>query len=63
MPDLQSRDEAGFYRCGKCKGNIRYVISEGIPDICPECGYSYAVHGTRSVYDIPSEVKLNLNEV
>jgi rubrerythrin len=47
-----------FYRCGKCKGNIRYVVSDGKPDTCPECGYG---HGTRPVNDVPSEVRIDLN--
>lgn len=57
MPDLQSKDECGFYRCGRCKGNIRFLLTDGRPEVCPECGYG---HGTRSVRDIPREVKLNL---
>jgi Zn-finger protein len=56
VPDRQSKDEAGFYKCGRCKGNIRYLLTDGRPDVCPECGYG---HGTRNV----NEVKLNLNQL
>jgi len=58
MPDRQSKDEWAFYPCGRCKGKIKYMKSEGRPHVCPECGYG---HGTRPVNDIPREVKLNLN--
>ena len=62
MSDLRSKDQAAFYTCGKCKGRIRYVIADGIPDECPECGYSHKVHGSRSVDDIPDEIKYDLNQ-
>lgn len=58
MPDLQSKDECGYYTCGKCRGKIRYLMTDGMPDTCPECGYG---HGMRSVNDIPSEIKIDLN--
>jgi rubrerythrin len=60
VPDRQSKDEKGFYTCGKCRGEIAYLITDGKPDVCPECGYG---HGTRDAHDIPREVKLNLNEL
>lgn len=60
MPGLKSERRVAFYRCGKCRGNIRYAIEDGIPDKCPECSYE---HGTRPVNDIPSTVKLNLNDL
>lgn len=60
MPDLRSRDRGAFYICGKCKGKIFYEIARGRPRICPECGYG---HGERPVNDIPSTVRLNLNEI
>jgi|GEM_PF-4726762 len=60
MPDLKSHDELGFYTCGRCKGNIRYLKTDGKPDVCPECGYG---HGTRDVHDIPLEVKLGLGNL
>jgi len=60
MPDRYSKDEKDFYRCGKCKGRIYYLRSDGRPDACPECGYG---HGTRDVRDIPREIKLILNDL
>lgn len=60
MPDLQSKDEKDFYICGKCKGKITYLRTDGRPETCPECGYG---HGTRDVNDIPQEIKLNLNDL
>jgi DNA-directed RNA polymerase subunit RPC12/RpoP len=60
MPDRQSKDEYGFYTCGRCKGKILYLKNEGRPDVCSECGYW---HGTRPVNDIPREVKLSLNNL
>ena len=60
MPDLRSDDKCGFYTCGKCKGKIRYLLSDGKPDVCPECGYG---HGSRDYHDIPREVKLDLNNL
>lgn len=59
MPDLRSNDRCGFYICGKCKGEILYELRKGIPSVCPECGYG---HKTRDVNDIPSTVRLNLNQ-
>lgn len=58
MPDLRSKDKCGYYTCGKCGGNIRYLLTDGKPDVCPECGYG---HGERGVNDIPREVKIDLN--
>ena len=66
MPDLRSKDQRDFYTCGQCRGKIFYLRTDGRPDVCPECGYSTDAahgHGTRSVYDVPSEVKLNLNDL
>lgn len=60
MPDTQSKDERDFYTCGKCKGKIYYLRTNGRPEVCPECGYG---HGTRDVHDIPSVLKLNLNDL
>lgn len=60
MPDLESKDERDYYRCGKCRGKIWYLRTDGRPEVCTECGYG---HGTRRVHDIPREVKLNLNEL
>jgi len=60
MPDLKSKRKCVFYKCGRCKGNIRYLPSDGKPEVCPQCGYG---HGTRDVNDIPPEVKLNLNSI
>jgi len=60
MPDLRSDDQCGYYTCGKCKGRIRYLMTDGMLDHCPQCGYG---HGIRDVHDIPSEIKLNLNDL
>ena len=58
MSDLKIDRKCLFYKCGRCSGNIRYTKQDGIPDICPECGYG---HKTRRVNDIPSDLRLNLN--
>lgn len=63
MPRQADDVQLAFYTCGKCKGEIRYLKSKGPPDVCPECGYSYAVHGLRDVNDIPSVIRLNLNDL
>lgn len=60
MPDLLSDDRNGFYRCGRCKGNIMFLLTDGRPEVCPECGYGW---GTRNVNDIPAEIKMNLNNL
>lgn len=60
MPSLKSERKCAYYVCGRCKGNIRFLKSEGRPDICPQCGYG---HGLRDVNDVPSEVRLNLNHL
>lgn len=60
MPDLKSTRQCVFYTCGRCKGNIRYLPSDGRPEVCPQCGYG---HGVRDVNDVPSEVKLDLTSL
>lgn len=60
MPDLKSKKQFAFYTCGKCKGQIPYLKIKGRPRECPECGYG---HGQRDVYDVPSTVRLNLNQL
>jgi len=60
MPDLRSKNRYSFYTCGRCKGKIPYLKRKGLPSKCPECGYG---HKTRDVNDVPSEVKLNLNNL
>jgi len=57
---LKSERKVGFYTCGRCKGRIRYLLSAGKPDVCPECGYG---HGQRDVNDVPEELKLNLSSI
>lgn len=60
MAELKSERKVGFYTCGRCRGEIRFLLTEGRPDVCTECGYG---HGTRDVNDVPSEVRLNLGSV
>jgi ribosomal protein L37E len=60
MPDIRGLDKYGFYTCGRCKGRILYLKSEKRPEVCSECGYG---HGTRSVNDVPREIKLNLDNL
>jgi ribosomal protein L37E len=60
MPDLRSNDRYGKYICGRCKGEILYIIRKGLPKVCPECGYG---HGNRDVNNVPAEVKLNLRNL
>ena len=57
MPELKSDRQCGFYACGRCHGNIRYLKKDGLPDVCPECGYG---HKTRPVNDIPGDLRLSL---
>jgi hypothetical protein len=52
--------EYSFYKCGRCKGKIPFIKSDGRPKVCPECGYG---HGERDVHDVPSVVRLNLNNM
>lgn len=60
MPESEPGNVLVTYICGKCKGVISYVKDDGRPDKCPECKYE---HGTRDVHDIPSTIRLNLNEL
>ena len=60
MPDLRSKDRWSFYTCGKCKTRVPFLSHKGRPKVCPECGYG---HGERDVNDVPSTVRLNLNEL
>ena len=60
MPDLRSKDQYGFYRCGRCRGKIPFLTHKGKPRVCPECGYGF---GERNVNDVPSEVRLSLNHL
>ena len=63
MPELKEERKLAFYTCGRCKGKIRYLKKKGPLNTCPECGYSYKVHGTRRVNDVPSEARLGLNNL
>ena len=58
MPNLRDGERYVTYRCGRCKGEIMYLPGNK-PEVCPECGYG---HGTRNVNDVPSEVRLDLND-
>jgi hypothetical protein len=60
LAQLKSERKVGFYTCGRCKGSIRFLLTEGKPDVCSECGYG---HGERDVNDIPAEINLNLGSV
>lgn len=60
MADTRDKYKLNFYKCGRCKGNIRYLKTDKKPDICPQCGYG---HGTVPVNSIPNILKLNLNEL
>jgi rRNA maturation endonuclease Nob1 len=61
MPGLKEDRYKSFYVCGKCRGHIWYHDKPS--DVCPECGYSYKVHGTKRVRDIPQTIKVYLNDV
>lgn len=52
-------DEQSEYTCGNCLYAIYYLVSDGPPDACPECGYR---HKERRVDDIDSEFKLDLTK-
>ena len=60
MAQLKSERQVKFYHCGRCGGNIRYLPSDGKPDVCTQCGWG---HGERRVDDIPSEIKFNLGSL
>jgi hypothetical protein len=66
MPDVRDENKYGYYKCGQCGAIVEYLLSEGIPDICPDassasgdCAYE---HKTRDKYDVPSEIKLDLTQ-
>jgi len=60
MPDLRTKNQYGFYTCGRCKGKIPFLKRKDRPNVCPECGYG---HGERDVNDVPPIVRLNLNNL
>lgn len=60
MPDLKTKRKYVTYTCGRCKGKIPFLKTEGSPEVCPECGYG---HGTRDVNDVPSILKLRLRNL
>ena len=49
-----------FYTCGRCKGEINYLATDGPPERCTECGYAFS---TRDYHDVPSIVRLNLTNL
>lgn len=63
MPLIAPENVYTYYICGKCKGKIHFLKKKGRPNVCPECGYSAKIHGTRDVHSVPSIVRLNLNEL
>lgn len=47
-----------YYICGRCGYKIFYLKNEERPNPCTECGWE---HETLGVNDIPSEIKIDLN--
>jgi hypothetical protein len=60
MKGSLKKDKWKFYTCGRCKGVINYLATNGPPEQCTECGYGFS---TRDVNDVPSTVRLNLNNL
>ena len=56
--ELKSERKRVYYKCGRCGANVPYLLKDGRPDVCPQCGYGW---GTRDVNNIPKSLRLNLN--
>lgn len=63
MADLKAERQLTGFKCGQCGAENRYLVTEEAPELCRECGYSHKLHGTRKVNDIPSTIKVYLNDV
>ena len=48
-----------FYKCGWCGDDINYAQGTPKPNPCPNCGWT---HLERSYNDVPSEVRVSLND-
>lgn len=48
-----------FYVCGQCGLEQEYLPSEEPPRACRDCGY---VHRERKPNDVPSEIKIRIND-
>lgn len=59
---MRDRDKTdyGHYTCGQCHTRIEYLLTDGIRDNCPDCGYA---HKTRYKTDVPPEIRVNLSEL
>ena len=51
-------DVQNYYICGQCKDKQRYLVGEDKPIPCPDCGWQ---HGDRKKYDVPDEIRIDLN--
>lgn len=58
--ELKSERKRVYYKCGRCSANVPYLLKDGRPDVCPQCGYGWY---TRDVNDIPKDLRLNLNNL
>ena len=58
MATRTTEDEQSYYICGQCSSKIYHLKSEP-PDIpCPDCGWQ---HKDKKKYELPSEIRLDLN--
>lgn len=60
MSDRNEDRKLLFYTCGWCKDEIPYKKDEEKPNPCPNCGWT---HLELDYNDVPSEVRLNLNNL
>ena len=50
----------GFYTCGRCKGEINFLLNDGPPEYCTECGYGYSPESPNNVPDV---FRMDLNKM
>jgi len=60
MSDRKEDRKLLSYKCGWCKDDILYAKDETPPNPCPNCGWT---HLERKYDDVPSEIKLDLNNL
>ena len=53
-----TEDEEHFYICGQCGYEQYAVKGNELPVPCVDCGW---VHREKKKYDLPNDIKLDLN--
>ena len=57
MTQRNRESKLKHYKCGRCRRRVRYLVTEGKPEICKFCGWDKK---ERSPYSVPHKFKLEI---